>query len=158
MSDSIRDAVSDDERARFGVEGAWFHARRHRVRWSEVDMFGHANHAAYLTWFEDARNAYLEALGLTLTATTPGPVLAQVEVRYLKPLGHNADILVTARTVALRTTSFTMDYAVWADGCAARGSARCVLIVNATGARIAIPDALRATFIARDGAAVETAS
>jgi acyl-CoA thioester hydrolase len=157
MSDSIGDAVSDDARVRFGVEGAWFHARHHRVRWSEVDMFGHANHAAYLGWFEDVRNAYLEALGLTITATTPGPVLAQVEVRYLKPLGHNTDILVTARTMALRTTSFTMDYAVWSDGCAARGSARCVLMINATGERVALPETLRATFVARDGAIVETA-
>ena len=152
MSDSTRDAVGDDARARFGVEGAWFHARHHRVRWSEVDMFGHANHAAYLTWFEDVRNAYLEALGLTITATTPGPVLAQVEVRYLKPLAHNTDILVTARTTALRTTSFTMAYAVWDGACAARGSARCVLMINATGERIAIPDALRRVFIERDGA------
>jgi acyl-CoA thioester hydrolase len=151
------DAVSDAERARFGVEGAWWHARHHRVRWSETDMFGHANHAAYLTWFEDARNAYLEALGLTITAATPGPVLAQVEVRYLKPLGHNTDILVTARTRSLRTTSFIMDYAVWDEGCAARGSARCVLMINATGERVAIPETLRAMFITRDGAAVETA-
>ena len=148
----MHDAVSDDTRARFGVEGAWFHAHRHRVRWSETDMFGHANHAAYLTWFEDARNAYLEALGLTITATTPGPVLAHVEVRYLKPLGHNADILVTARTVSLRTTSFAMEYAAWDGACAARGSARCVLMINATGERIALPETLRRAFIDRDGA------
>jgi len=146
------DAVSDDDTARRGVEGAWFHAHRHRVRWSETDMFGHANHAAYLTWFEDARNAYLEALGLTITATTPGPVLAHVAVDYLKPLGHNADILVTARTVSLRTTSFVMYYAVWDGACAARGSARCVLMINATGERIAIPESLRRVFSERDGA------
>ena len=115
----------------------------------------HANHAAYLTWFEDARNAYLEALGLTITATTPGPVLAQVEVRYLKPLGHNTDILVTARTVSLRTTSFTMDYAVWDGACAARGGARCVLMINATGERVALPESLRRAFIERDGAQVD---
>jgi acyl-CoA thioester hydrolase len=151
----MSDAVSDDERARFGVDGAWWHARHHRVRWSEVDMFGHANHATYLVWFEDVRNAYLERLGLTITAHTPGPVLAQVEVRYLKPLGHNADILLTARTVALRTTSFTMEYAAWDAGCAARGSARCVLMINATGERVALPDALRTTLIQRDGARVE---
>jgi acyl-CoA thioester hydrolase len=152
----MSDAVSDAARARFGVEGAWFHAHPHRVRWSEADMFGHANHAAYLSWFEDARNAYLEALGLTISATTPGPVLAHVEVTYLKPLRHNADILVTARTVSLRTTSFTMAYAAWDGGCAARGSARCVLMINATGARVALPAALRATMVARDGATVET--
>lgn len=153
----MSDAISDDERRRFGVEGAWFHARHHRVRWSEVDMFGHANHAAYAEWFEDARNDYLGQVGLRFTAHTPGPVLARLEIDYLKPVGHNADLLVTARTVALRTTSFTMEYAVWDGGCAARGRARCVLLVNATGARAPIPESLRAIFIDRDGAQLEVA-
>ena len=152
----MSEAITDDQRARFGVEGAWFHARIHRVRWSEADMFGHANHAAYLTWFEDARNAYLEALGITITADTPGPVIAHVEVTYRRPVHYNADILVTARTVALRTTSFTMAYAVWSAGCAAEARARCVLMINRTGAKVALPDAVRDVLITRDGARVES--
>jgi acyl-CoA thioester hydrolase len=151
----MSDVITDEQRARFGVEGAWFHARAHRVRWSEADMFGHANHAAYLTWFEDVRNAYLEALGVTITADTPGPVIARVEVEYRQPVRYNTDILVTARTVALRTTSFTMEYAVWSTGCAAEGRARCVLMINRTGAKVALPDALRAVLITRDGARAE---
>ena len=52
------------EWARFGVEPGWSFAIRHRVRWSECDPFGHANHRAYFEWFEEARNRYLEAVGL----------------------------------------------------------------------------------------------
>jgi len=39
----------------FGVEPEWSFAIRHRVRWSECDPFGHANHRAYFEWFEEAR-------------------------------------------------------------------------------------------------------
>ena len=51
------------EFARFGVGAGWEFAVRHRVRWSECDPFGHANHRAYFEWFEEARNRYLEAVG-----------------------------------------------------------------------------------------------
>ncbi len=154
---SMTETITAQDLVRFGVEGAWGHALHHHVRWHEVDPFGHVNHAAYLTWFENARNSYMERAGLTLSATTPGPVVAQLEIRYLKPVAYNAELLVTARTVALRTTSFTMEYGAWDGGCAALCSARCVLLVNATGARVPIPDALRTLMVERDGARVETA-
>jgi Thioesterase-like superfamily len=51
------------EFARFGVEPGWGFAIRHRVRWSECDPFGHANHRAYFEWFEEARNRYLKMSG-----------------------------------------------------------------------------------------------
>ena len=87
-----------------------------------MDAFGHANHTAYLEWFEEARNHYLEAAGLPpLSATTPGPVLIRLEAQYRKPLAYPDEVLVTARTTALRRTSVTMEYAVWRDGLVARG-------------------------------------
>ncbi len=121
-----------------------------------MDAFGHANHAAYLEWFEEARNHYLEAAGLPpLSATTPGPVLIRVEARYLKPLAYADEVLVTARTTALRRTSVTMEYAVWRDGPAATCAAVFVLMVAATGERTPIPPAVRAAMLARDGAREE---
>ena len=66
-----------EEHARFGVEPGWSFAIRHRVRWSECDPFGHANHRAYFEWFEEARNRYLEAVGMpALSPNAPGPVIA----------------------------------------------------------------------------------
>lgn len=147
------EALDDTIRTAFGVEPGWAFGVRHRVRWSEVDPFGHANHAAYLEWFEEARNRYLEAAGLPrLSAGTPGPVLANVEVAYLRPLAYGDDVLVTARTAAVRRTSLTMEYAVWCGGLAATCRALCVLVVSATGERTPIPAAVRARLIAQDGA------
>src|SRR5215468_8368013 len=60
------------EWARFGVDAGWSFAIRHRVRWSECDPFRHAGHRAYFEWFEEARNRYLEAVGLApLSPVTP---------------------------------------------------------------------------------------
>lgn len=75
------------EFARFGAPAGWSFAVRHRVRWSECAPFGHAKHRAYFEWFEEARNRYLEALGLpALSAGTPEPVIAETAIRYNRPL------------------------------------------------------------------------
>jgi acyl-CoA thioester hydrolase len=143
--------------ARFRVEKGWSFAIRHRVRWSECDPFRHANHRAYFEWFEEARNRYLEEVGLpALAATNPGPVMAETQIRYLRPLGYGDEVLITARTVRLGHTSFEMEYAVWCDGLCAEGRAVLTLVVNATGAKTPLPPALRRAILVRDPGAADT--
>ena len=126
--------------ARFGVEPGWSFAIPHRVRWSECDPFRHAGHRAYFEWFEEARNRYLEAVGLApVSPDTPGPVIADTGIRYHRPLVYADEILVTARTVRLGHTSFDMEYAVWRDGLCALGRAVLILVVNATGEKTPLP-------------------
>ena len=142
--------------ARFGAEPGWAFAIRHRVRWSECDPFGHANHRAYFEWFEEARNRYLETLGLApLSAATPGPVIAETGIHYRRPLAYGDDILVGARTTRLGTTSFAMEYAVWRGGLCAEGRAVLILVVARTGEKTPIAPDLRRAILARDPAARE---
>ncbi len=144
------------ELAGFGVEPGWGFAIRHRVRWSECDPFGHANHRAYFEWFEEARNRYLEAVGLpALSAATPGPVMAETGAQYHRPLAYGDEVLVTARTVRLGRTSFEMEYAVWRRGLCAQGRAALILVVNATGEKTPLPDPLRRAMLTRDPGARE---
>jgi acyl-CoA thioester hydrolase len=139
------------EFARFGVEPGWRFAIRHRVRWSECDPFGHANHRAHFEWFEEARNRYLETAGLPeLSAGTPGPVMAETGIRYHRPLAYGDEVLVTARTVRLGHTSFEMEYAVWREGLCAQGRAVLILVVNATGQKTPLPAPLRRAMLMRD--------
>ena len=148
--------VGADEFARFGVGPGWTFAIRHRVRWSECDPFRHANHRAYFEWFEEARNRYLEAVGLpALSATSPGPVMAETGIRYHRPLGYGDAALVSARTAWLGHTSFAMEYAVWRDGLCAEGHAALILVVNATGEKTPLPPDLRRAILARDPGATE---
>jgi YbgC/YbaW family acyl-CoA thioester hydrolase len=141
--------ASTAEWARFAVETGWSFAIRHRVRWSECDPFGHANHRAYFEWFEEARNRYLEAVGLTrLSPTTPGPVMAETGIRYDRALAYADEILISARTVRLGRTSFAMEYAVWRDGLCALGRAVLILVVNVTGEKTPLSSALRERILA----------
>ena len=148
--------ASAAERARFGVEPGWSFVIRHRVRWSECDPFGHANHRAYFEWFEEARNRYLEAVCLdALSPNSPGPVIAETGIRYHRPLAYGDEILVGARINRLGHTSFEMEYAVWRDGLCALGRAVLILMVNATGAKTPLPGLLRERILARDAGAVD---
>jgi YbgC/YbaW family acyl-CoA thioester hydrolase len=135
----------------FGVEPGWSFAIRHRVRWSECDPFGHANHRAYFEWFEEARNRYLEAVGLAaLSPNLPGPVIAETSIRYHRPLAYADEILVSARTIRLGRTSFEMEYAVWRDGLCAIARAVLILVINATGEKTPLSRELRESILARD--------
>jgi len=139
------------EWAQFGVEPGWSFTIRHRVRWSECDPFGHANHRAYFEWFEEARNRYLEVVGLpALSPSTPGPVIAETSIRYHRPLVYADEILVSARTTRLGRTSFDMDYAVWRDGLCASGRAVLILVINKTGEKTPLPSEMRERILARE--------
>jgi acyl-CoA thioester hydrolase len=143
--------VTPDQRARFAVATGWSFALAHRVRWSECDPFGHASHRAYFEWFEEARNRYLETVGLgTLAAARPGPVIAETGIRYHRPLAYGDDVLVTARTVRLGRTSFEMEYAAWRQGLVATGRAVLILMINTTGEKVPLPAELRRQIRARD--------
>ena len=145
--------ASAAEYARFGVEAGWSFAIWHRVRWSECDPFGHANHRAYFEWFEEARNRYLEVVGLApLSPVTPGPVIAETGIRYHRPLAYADEILDSARTVRLGRTSFEMEYAAWRGGLCALGRAALILMINATGEKVPLSSEMLERILARDPA------
>ena len=73
----------------FGVEGAWALWQEHTIRWAECDIYAHVNHAAYLTLCEDLRVSHWVSLGGRFEPGEPGPVVAQLEARYLRPLGFD---------------------------------------------------------------------
>lgn len=147
--------MARDERAAFGVEGDWAVARRHAGRWAECDAYGHVNHAAYLTMCEDLRVGHWSALGGRVAPDHPGPVVAQLEARYLRPLGFEDEVLLTLRPAAVRRTSFTHEYAVWKGGLVFECRAVLVAVRQDNGARMPIPPEIRARMVgqgARDEA------
>lgn len=78
------------------------------LRWSDMDAYGHVNHANYLTYLEEARDAALSAaLGIVSGGT--GYVVARLEIDYRQEL-RNTDGPATVRiafttlgTASLRT-------------------------------------------------------
>lgn len=134
----------------------WALTREHVIRWSECDLYGHVNHAAYLTLFEDLRVDHWQALtGQPIAHDRPGPVVAQIEARYLRAVRFGDAVRLGCRPVALRRTSFTHEYALWKDGaacCTAR--AICVVTRQDSGEKVPLWPELRARLIA-EGAAEE---
>ena len=138
------------------IEGDWPLRRDRVIRWSECDLYGHVNHAAYLTIFEDMRIEHWEALsGVPISPTRPGPVVAQIEAKYLRAVGFSAKVTLGSRVVSLRRTSFIHDYAMWSDGVACcTGRAVCVVTRNDTGEKVPLWPELRERMLA-EGAVAE---
>jgi acyl-CoA thioester hydrolase len=141
--------MTEEDRAAYGIEGEWPVLRRHRIRWAECDMYGHVNHAAYLTLCEDLRVAHWLSLGGSFAPDAPGPVVAQLEARYLRPLGFDDAVALTLRPGSVRRTSYTHDYAVWKGGLVFSGRAVLVVVRNDTGERVPVPPEARRMLIAQ---------
>lgn len=88
---------------------------------------------------------------------SPGPVMMNLVTRYLRPLAYHDPVFVTARVKSMRRTSFVMEYAAWGeDCCTATCTALLVLMINATGEKVAIPDGVRAAIRALDAPSEES--
>lgn len=138
--------IDSEEIATEGIEGHWPLSFRDRVRFAEIDMFGHANHAAYLEWFENARSKYFPAYDLTDFG--PGsnrPVMRSLSVDYFRPLRLGDTYVVTAKTTEIGRTSFSMAFEIWSAGQrAASCTTAFVLLSSRTGKPTPIPQDARA--------------
>ncbi len=141
-----------------GVPAPWSFGLADRVRFGELDAIGHVNHTAYLRWFESFRLPFLKARHITdYGPNSPRLVLKQIHCTYEAEMLMGEDYIVTGCVVAFRTTSFTMDFAVWRVSeddpvRTASGGAIVVLLNRDAPGRYPIPKAGRAAFIAEDGA------
>lgn len=119
------------------------------VQWGDMDALGHVNNARYFTWFETARIALFEAIGLASTGgdLEVGPILAKIECTFREPLHYPDRILACCRVASLGNTSFVVSHAVVRqadpDRIVAIGDGIGVLLNYRTGAKIPIPDAMR---------------
>jgi acyl-CoA thioester hydrolase len=144
-----------------GIPAPWTFGLADRVRFAEIDALGHVNNTAYMTWFESFRLPYLKARAVTdYGPDSPRLVIKRAAVDYRAEMFNEMDYVVTGRTRALRTTSFTMDFAVWLPDpagamCTATGEAIVVLLNRDAPGRYPIPEAGRTAFIEIDGAVQE---
>jgi acyl-CoA thioester hydrolase len=82
------------------------------VRWSDIDMYQHVNHATMVTILEEARVPFLsEPFGADIT--TIGLLIADVHVSYKAQLRLiDSPLQVTMWTKRLRAVDFTLGYEV----------------------------------------------
>ena len=60
--------------------------KRIEIRWRDVDAYGHVNNAVYLTYLEEARDAWVEKVLGPVSDNTWDFVLARVEIDYVSEL------------------------------------------------------------------------
>ncbi len=128
------------------------------VQWGDMDALGHVNNAVYFTWFESARIALFERVGLAITGTPEvGPILAHTRCDFLAPVRYPAEVLAGTGIARLGNTSFTMEYEVALASDpgrpVARGEGVVVLIDYRDGSKVALPEALRESLAALGPAA-----
>jgi acyl-CoA thioester hydrolase len=122
------------------------------VQWGDMDALGHVNNARFFTWFETARIALFERLGVTVQSSShAGPVLATTTCDYLRPVVFPAVVRVAVSVTRVGETSIGMGYEVTDETTGivyARGSSVAVLVDYASMQKVRIPDELRAAIAA----------
>ncbi|MGR3466616.1 MAG: acyl-CoA thioesterase [Shimia sp.] len=137
-----------------GVPEPWSIGVADRTRFGEIDALGHVNNTAYLRWLENFRIHYFRAYGIHRYDGTRFPriVLRRIEMDFVAELGLHTDYIVCGRTVAMRSSSWQMAYAIYAEGTLrATGGAVLVNLTDAN-AKAPLPDTWRRAFADRDGA------
>ncbi len=80
------------------------------VRGYELDSFGHVNHSVYINYLEFARWKMLNEENITLETFNTWqrwPVIAQIEVSYLKPAFMGETLEITTQVLEKGKTNHT---------------------------------------------------
>jgi len=147
MTPFVRVLNADQLRAA-AIPEPWAFGMADRVRFGELDALNHVNNVQYLRWYETLRVHYLEHLRLyELAGPDPKFVIKTVTVDYNAEVMRGATYINTTRTVAMRSSSFTMEYATFVDGAVTTTGSAVVVLLDKTNTKRTLPDALRAALI-----------
>jgi acyl-CoA thioester hydrolase len=101
-------------------------AHRLRTRFAETDAMGIIHHAAYLPYLEEARVAYLRAIGHPYDTVRAGSdtggadgrdfAVLEASVQYRKPLRFDDVVDVSLRIGAVTGTTFQIAYLLSSGG------------------------------------------
>lgn len=118
------------------------------VAWGEMDAMGHVNNIVYFRYFESARIAYFEKMGLIgyMTETGIGPILATTSCKFKIPLSYPDKVLIGAKVASIEEDRFVMNYLVVShkhQKVAAEGEGVIVTFNYKEGKKVAVPEVVR---------------
>ena len=136
-----------------GIPEPWAYGMTDRVRFGELDALNHVNNVVTFKWYETLRVLYMEDYGVyDLAGPDPKFVVKSVSADYRAEIHRGAVYTNVARTVAMRNTSFSMEYATFVDGQVTTTGTAVVVVLDQDNTKRPLTDALRQCFIDRDGA------
>jgi acyl-CoA thioester hydrolase len=105
-----------------------------------VDSLGHVNNAAYLTYLEQARIAFLAPIGADQTEM----ILARAEIDFRAQVGVGEVVEIEVQALRVGTKSFELGYTLRVRG-EVVAEAKTVLVAfdYAAGRTVEVPDAWR---------------
>jgi acyl-CoA thioester hydrolase len=82
------------------------------VAWGEMDSLRHVNNVAFFRYFESARAAYFEKLGLWdyMSQTGIGAILSSIQCRFKIPLTYPDTLSVGVRVSRIEEDRFVMQH------------------------------------------------
>jgi len=84
------------------------HSHKVKVRFYELDPYGHLNHSTYVQLFETGRIEMLEQVGLALHEIEKNNfrfVVSQIETAFLKPVGAGSFLTIETEILEVRRAS-----------------------------------------------------
>ncbi|GAB2638379.1 thioesterase family protein [Gordonia jinhuaensis] len=97
------------------------------VRWSDMDAFGHINHARMVTLMEEARIAWLLSAGEEYAPLIKSAMIVHVEIRYQDQLRvEDSPLHIGMWITAFRSVDFTIGYEIRSARAAADSRPACV--------------------------------
>ncbi|MEY1672675.1 acyl-CoA thioesterase [Gordonia sp. ABKF26] len=97
------------------------------VRWSDMDAFGHINHARMVTLMEEARIAWLLSAGEDHAPLITSAMIVHVDIRYQAQLRHDDSPLRIGMWIkGFRSVDFTIGYEIRSAGAEADSRPACV--------------------------------
>ena len=115
---------------------ATVHEERIKIRWRDVDNYGHVNNAVYLTYLEEARDAWVhEVMGEAFDF-----VIVRVAIDYRRELSlEDEAVVVTCRGIGFGTSSIRTAEQVRTPDGTLSAEAESVVVKHDAVARAAVP-------------------
>ena len=119
------------------------------VQWGDMDAFNHVNNTRYLAWFESARIALFQRVGIATGSAGHGvgPILATTTCDFLIPVVWPATVTVGIRVTKVGETSVGQEYevrdAASPDKLYAKGTSVIVMFDYGAGKKVRVPDEVK---------------
>ncbi|GAA5315783.1 MAG: thioesterase family protein [Candidatus Pelagadaptatus aseana] len=120
----------------------------HTVTWGEMDAFEHVNNTEYFRYFEHARIAHFEKIGMLkyMAEHNSGPILGETRCRFKIPLEYPDTVYIGVKVENLGEDRFTHIYTVVSEkynAVAAEGEGKIVYYDYNNNCKTALPQCLR---------------